>query len=156
MFTYNLCRWLTRLAAVGGRRRWMVITSLKGKRSQGVGAPAWGPVRPRGPCQHAQYSTGIYIRKLFTSAHDEICQDFDPSAARRSSLLSLSLSLSLCFLLVVFSSGSFFSFFLRCASSLFSPSSHTVRREVRTTRRRLPSSLTSVLPPKRRVITSGY
>ena len=99
MFTYNLCRWLTRLAAVGGRRCWMVITSLKGKRSQGVGGPGVGP---RGPCQHAQYSTGIYIRKLFTSAHDEICQDFVSSAARRSfSAVSLSLVFS-SFLLISF------------------------------------------------------
>lgn len=57
--------WLTRLVAVGGRRRWIVITSSKGKRSQGVGGPRRGAPGPR---QRAQYSTGIYIRKLFTSA----------------------------------------------------------------------------------------
>lgn len=62
---------------------------------------------PRGACQHAQYSTGIYIRKLFTSAHDEICQDFVPSAARRSSPPFPFLSLFFSSFLLVFSSGSF-------------------------------------------------
>lgn len=35
-----------------------------------------GGPRSIGVSQHAQYSTGIYIRKLFTSAYDEICQAF--------------------------------------------------------------------------------
>lgn len=72
---------------------------------------------PRGACQHAQYSTGIYIRKLFTSAHDEICQDFVPSAARRSSPLFPFLSLSSFHL--------FFSFFLLVLSPC--PSHQTLR-----------------------------
>lgn len=155
--------------------RWMVITSLKGKRSQGVGAPAWGPWAS--PAR-AQYSTGIYIRKLFTSAHDEICQDFVPSAAQRSSTISHSLSLCpllffllllLNFLSSVFFSSDFFSplslslffLYLRCNLSLRSHLPPTREsspaRGIRNDKRGgCPLLSRPPFPPRRHVITSGY
>lgn len=161
--------------------RWMVITSLKGKRSQGVGAPAWGPWAS--PAR-AQYSTGIYIRKLFTSAHDEICQGFVPSAAQRSSTIShsLSLSLSLCLLLfllrllllllllnflfsVFFSSDSFSALSLSRRLYViphlfvltFLPHEGPLLREIQNDERRGCLLLSRPpFPPRRRVIISRY
>lgn len=108
MFAYNLCRWLTRLAAVGGRQRWMVITSLKGKRSRkvldtGIGEPLRNP------------ATALNIQQLFTFAnclrqvHDEICQDFVSSAAQRR---TLSLFLAPCILFFSFFSTLYFIYIL--------------------------------------------
>lgn len=88
----------------------MVITSLKGKRSQGVGASAWGPVGP---------ASALNIQQVFTFANclrQPTMKSVRVSFRRQlNGVLSFSLSLSFSCLLFSF----IYSSLLRILSTIF-------------------------------------
>lgn len=129
----------------------MVITSLKGKRSQGVGASAWGPVGP---------ASALNIQQVFTFANclrQPTMKSVRVSFRRQlNGVLSFSLSLSFSCLLFSFIYSSLLRILSTIFISVFAFLPHDPARGAHNEEEAVFFPRNPPLPPRRRVITSGY